>query len=86
MVKGSANVMVVEDQSVIATWLQLRLERLGYTVVDTAADADQAIAKAGALAPDLVLMDVYVSGGSDGITRAGRRHARARYAKHVEPG
>jgi CheY-like chemotaxis protein len=62
--------MIVEDQSVIATWLQLRLERMGYTVLDTAADTEQALAKAGILGPDLILMDVHLGGGSDGIAAA----------------
>jgi CheY-like chemotaxis protein len=68
--RASASVMVVEDQSVIATWLQLRLERLGYAVLDSAADADEAIAKASVLAPDFVLMDIHLGGGSDGVAAA----------------
>jgi CheY-like chemotaxis protein len=75
--KASATVMVVEDQGVIATWLQLRLERLGYAVLDTAADADEAIAKAGVLGPALVLMDVHLRDNSDGVAAA--RQIRERY-------
>lgn len=70
MTKAGRSILVVEDQSVIATWLQLRLERLGYAVLDSAADAADAIDKATALAPDVVLMDVHLAGGSDGVAAA----------------
>ena len=75
--KVGASVMVVEDQSVIATWLQLRLERLGYAVLDSASDAEDAVAKAQALNPDVILMDVHLGGGSDGVLAA--QQIRERY-------
>src|SRR3954454_22272920 len=68
--KVGASVMVVDDQSVIVTWLQLRLERLGYTVLDSAGDAADAVAKARTLNPEVVLMDVHLGGGSDGVLAA----------------
>jgi CheY-like chemotaxis protein len=68
--KAGASVMVVEDQAVIATWLQLRLERLGYTVLDSASDAEDAVTKARTLNPEVILMDVHLGGGSDGVLAA----------------
>ncbi|HEY7066901.1 MAG TPA: response regulator [Chloroflexota bacterium] len=70
MPRANAYVLVVEDQAVIATWLQLRLERLGYAVLDSAATAEDAIAKTSELTPDIVLMDIHLGGGSDGVAAA----------------
>jgi PAS domain S-box-containing protein len=58
---------VVEDENLIALDLQRRLESLGYTVTGTAATADAALRSARARPPDIVLMDIVLRGGIDGI-------------------
>ena len=63
-------ILVVEDESIIARDLQKTLMRFGYDVPDTAATAAEAIEKASAMRPDLVLMDIVLSGREDGIRTA----------------
>jgi PAS domain S-box-containing protein len=68
----SARILIVEDEQIVALDLKGRLARLGYEVPATAATGPAAIAKATELRPDLVLMDVKLSGAMDGITAAER--------------
>lgn len=68
----AANILVVEDQRAVAGALRMRLRGLGYGVLDIAKDADEAIAKAATLKPDLILMDVRLGDGMDGIEAAQR--------------
>ncbi|MFW5784336.1 MAG: response regulator, partial [Spirochaetota bacterium] len=63
-------ILIVEDERIIALDLKRRLERFGYHVVGTASEADEAIELARRELPDLVLMDIMLSGGSDGIAAA----------------
>lgn len=70
-------ILIVEDERIIALDLKRRLERFGYQVVGMAAEANDAIELASSELPDLVLMDIMLSSGSDGITAATeirRRH------------
>lgn len=69
-------VLVVEDQSIIALDLKSRLMGLGYEVAAVVDNAEAAIRQAGALRPDLVLMDVRLKGELDGIQAAERIRAR----------
>lgn len=64
--------LIVEDEGIIAADLIVRLERLDYAVVGTAATADEAFASAVSLRPDLVLMDIVLQGPQNGITAAKR--------------
>lgn len=65
-------ILLVEDESVIALDLKAQLESLGYAVPGIAATGAAAIAQAGTLNPDVVLMDIHLKGGMDG-TEAARR-------------
>lgn len=62
-------ILVVEDESIIAMELQQRLQELGYLVPVVAYSGEEAIEQAAALQPDLVLMDIFLNGQRDG-TRA----------------
>jgi CheY-like chemotaxis protein len=53
------------------------LTRLGYAVVALAASGAEAIQKALALYPDVVLMDIRLQGDMDGIEAAQQIHASA---------
>jgi CheY-like chemotaxis protein len=66
----NARILVVEDEAIVAVSLKVTLERLGYEVVGVAARGEEAIALAGALLPDLVLMDIHLPGSVDGIDAA----------------
>jgi len=63
-------ILIVEDEYVIAANLQENLETLGYDVLGIASSATEAIATAGALRPDLVLMDIRLQGEMDGVQAA----------------
>lgn len=63
-------VLVVEDEPAIALELRDMLMRLGHDVCGLAVDTAEAIALASEHGPDLVLMDVTLRRGDDGITAA----------------
>jgi diguanylate cyclase (GGDEF)-like protein/PAS domain S-box-containing protein len=65
-----ARILVVEDESIVALDIQERLESLGYEVPATAASGEKAIRLAGALRPDLILMDIQLQGQMDGVEAA----------------
>jgi len=69
-------VLVVEDERIVALDLRCALEDLGYAVVGTARSSDEALQAADERRPDLVLMDIRISGASDGIQTAGMLRAR----------
>ncbi len=64
------SVMIVEDEGVVALELEECLRQLGYAVPAVAATGSEAIARAADLRPDLVLMDIRLKGGMDGIDAA----------------
>ena len=69
--------LIVEDEGVVAMDLAQKLGRLGYEVAGTTARGDEAVALAGRLRPNLVLMDILLEGPLDGIAAAeaiGRDH------------
>lgn len=63
-------ILVVEDVAVTRLEIVARLGRLGYEVAGTASSGEDAVHKAGRLRPDLVLMDITLSGDLDGIEAA----------------
>src|SRR3954451_17205374 len=67
-----ARILVVEDESIVQFDLESRLQRMGYAVVGLTSRGDEAVTKAAALEPDLVLMDVRLEGPMEGI-EAGRQ-------------
>ncbi|MBS0169376.1 MAG: response regulator [Nitrospira sp.] len=65
-----ANILIVEDEPVVAKDIQLSLQRLGYRVPATATSGEEAIRKAGDTHPDLILMDIVLKGKMDGVETA----------------
>ena len=65
-------ILVVEDERIVGAALQVQLEKAGYEVVANVGTADQAVAAARDTAPDLVLMDINLGKGGDGIEASGR--------------
>ena len=63
-------IMIVEDESIVALDLSMRLQKEGYEVVGIAASSDDAIALFTDQKPDLVLMDINIKGAKDGIETA----------------
>ena len=62
--------LLVEDELLLAMDLEARLAAMGFSVVDMAATGAAAIAAAEQYRPDLVLMDIRLSGQMDGIDAA----------------
>ncbi len=63
-------IMIVEDDRIIARDLARQLTDLGYDVVATAYSGEEAVEKVGEVHPDLVLMDLVLTGKMDGIQAA----------------
>jgi len=68
--KSKIQVLVVEDEYILAINLQETLESIGYVVVDIADSGEAAIEKANELRPNLILMDIRLRGEIDGIEAA----------------
>src|SRR4030095_5896701 len=62
--------LIVEDERIVAMDLQGRLKSMGYEVVGSAVSGEEAIEKAEALRPDMILMDIMLDGQLDGIQAA----------------
>ncbi len=63
-------ILVVEDESVVALNIRNRLRRDGYNVPTVATTGEEAIRKASELKPDLVLMDIVLKNDLDGVDAA----------------
>ncbi|MDZ7958599.1 MAG: response regulator [Aulosira sp. DedQUE10] len=70
----NANILVVEDEAIVAKDLRNRLTRFGYIVPAVASSGQEAINKALELYPDLVLMDIRLKGEMDGVEAAQEIH------------
>ena len=64
------NILVVEDERIIARDIQMTLEESGYSVPEIAGSGEEAIDLVRSHAPDLVLMDIHLTGELDGIMAA----------------
>jgi len=69
---GRTRILIVEDELIVAEHLREQLESLGYEVIGTCSEAEEAVGQTGLLRPDIVLMDIFLRGPVDGITAAER--------------
>ncbi|MGC9516083.1 MAG: methanogen output domain 1-containing protein [Methanomicrobiales archaeon] len=67
---ADTNLLVVEDESIVAMDIKHRAEGLGYHVLGIAAAGEEAIEMTQQTKPDLVLMDIVLKGKMDGIQAA----------------
>ncbi len=67
---ASKRILVIEDERIVARDLSNLLKRLGYAPLGPAASGREAILLAEQTQPDLILMDVGLSGGMDGVEAA----------------
>jgi len=72
-----AKILITEDEFIVALDLQSRLQHLGYEVVGIASSGDDAILQVQDKHPDLVLMDIMLYGGMDGIDAS--KHIRDQF-------
>jgi len=63
-------ILISEDEIMVARNLEQRLLKFGYQVADIVDTGEEAVQKAATLHPDLVLMDIRLSGEMDGIAAA----------------
>jgi CheY-like chemotaxis protein len=62
------SILLVEDDAILSYVVTKYVEKLGHKLLKTVVTADEAIASANALKPDLILMDIHLIGEKDGIT------------------
>ena len=74
---ANSRVLIVEDETIVQLHLRTILKELGYVVSGVATTAAEALVSAAADTPDLVLMDIRLGEGRDGIEAA--RELRSRY-------
>lgn len=67
---AKAKIMIVEDDRIVAEDIQASLKKLGYAVSATVSFGEEAIKKAKEDNPDLVLMDIVLSGEMNGTEAA----------------
>jgi CheY-like chemotaxis protein len=68
-------ILIVEDELIVAEDLKLTLNNLGYDVIAIASTGEDAIEITKSKHPDLILMDIMLEGQIDGITTTERIHA-----------
>lgn len=64
------NVLIAEDEALVALDISHELESAGYTVVGQVSNGRDAVKKAFELKPDIILMDISMPGEIDGIQAA----------------
>jgi PAS domain S-box-containing protein/putative nucleotidyltransferase with HDIG domain len=69
-------ILVIEDERIVADDVAMSLKRLGYKVSGIAFSGENAIKMAGETKPDLVLMDIVLEGKMDGIEAAAIIYSR----------
>jgi len=70
-------ILIVEDELIIARDIERQLIALGHRPVGLATSGEEAVALAAALQPRLVLMDIQLSGAIDGVDAALAIRARS---------
>lgn len=70
--KPNASILIVEDEPIVARDVADILTRLGYTIVGSTAQGEDALVLARERHPDVVLMDIRLQGAMDGVETAER--------------
>ncbi|SOE23759.1 DNA-binding response regulator, LytR/AlgR family [Spirosomataceae bacterium TFI 002] len=63
-------ILIIEDEGIIAADMENMLEKMGYEVMETAMDYEEAIERLEEGTPDLIMLDVNLGGKKDGIDLA----------------
>jgi two-component system, response regulator PdtaR len=67
---NNPKILIVEDESIVAKDLKQRLENMGYSVLGTVSNGEDAISKSNEMQPNIILMDIILKGDLDGIETA----------------
>lgn len=73
----TTRILIVEDERIIARGIEKRLRGLGYSVVGNAGAGEEAVRQALEFRPDLILMDINLGQGMDGVDAAAAIRAQA---------
>lgn len=73
---SNERILIVEDDAAVAGLVERYLALSGYAVAGKFTSGEAAVREAGALRPDLVLMDIELGDGMDGVEAAGRMQAQ----------
>lgn len=73
-------ILIVDDEYFVAWHLEALLQDLEFNVCDIAGDCESAVKSAIDFAPDLILMDVNLGGGPDGVETVRRIFQRRQVA------
>jgi CheY-like chemotaxis protein len=63
-------ILIVDDDSVITHLISLMLQKKGYNIVGKISSGEEAVLKSAELKPDLIIMDIGLSGHLDGLIAA----------------
>jgi DNA-binding LytR/AlgR family response regulator len=73
---AQVRILIVEDEALIAEDLRGHLEELGYSVVGQCDNALDAMAEIASTKPDLLLLDINLGDGADGVQLAEKINAK----------
>ena len=73
---NKTDIMVVEDEFVVAEDIRERLQGMGYNVCCLVHSGQEAVDRFGKASPDLILMDVVLKGEMDGVEAASIIHRK----------
>lgn len=68
-------ILIVDDEVLIADYVAMAAEKLGFRVVGVASSFDEALAFAQAIDPEIAVVDVNLGIGRDGVELARRLQA-----------
>ena len=71
---SKTNVLIVEDEGIVAMDIKNQLETLGYNIIAAVPTGEEAIKIAEESHPDVVLMDIQIQGEIDGVETTERIH------------
>ena len=71
-----ADILIVEDDRIVAEDTRVTLEKLGFGVCGIVPSGEESLKKVEAEPPDLVLMDIKLEGRMDGIEAADQIRSR----------
>ncbi|MGD1704323.1 response regulator [Dapis sp. BLCC M229] len=66
------DILIVEDELLIARQLASKLKKLGYNIIDIVSSGEDALQVAQEKSPKLILMDIVIQGDMNGIETAGK--------------
>ena len=66
----NSKILIVENERIVADDIKQQLEDLGYDVIGISGTGQDALKKTGETKPDLILMDIILTGEVDGIETA----------------